>query len=585
VRHALQARLIALAAAALATGGVSGSLADDGHNGRDGAPIRHVVVIFQENITFDHYFATYPTAANPAGERNFIARRHTPAVNGLSGNLLTHNPNEFQPFRLDPSQAFTCDQDHGYTDEQKAADGGLLDRFVQATGRSGVGCLPFGQTVMGYYDGNTVTALWNYAQHYALSDNSFGTTFGPSTPGALNLVSGQTHGANAFTVTAPGKAAPVTTSTGNFFFAPGDTQATVISDPDPFRDDCGADKGVTQIGATTVEETGRNVGDLLNAKRITWGWFQGGFAPTAPATFNPDGSLKTPAVCGATHTGHPGVPNPIDGNPSHVDVHTPVTDYSAHHSAFMYYPSTRNPHHLPPTSAAMIGRTDQANHQYDIADFFGALAAGNLPAVSYVKAPAFQDGHPGNSDPLTEQSFIVAVINALQQSPEWEHTAVIINYDDSDGWYDHVTGPIVNASATPDDSFAPVAGVDTSHATSPAQIPTSGICGRTPAAGAFEARCGYGPRIPLLVISPWARKNFVDHTLTDQSSILRFIEENWNLGFIDGATPPPAGQASFDRIAGSLNAMFDFKAEHRDDRLILDPASGEIIDTVVDADD
>src|SRR5450432_1712624 len=182
------------ATAALAVGGASGCLAGVG------TPIQHVVVIFQENISFDHYFATYPTAANRAGEPSFYARLQTPAVRGLTGYMLTTNANEYQPYRLDRSQAVTCDQDHSYTDEQKAADGGLLDHFVQATGRTGIGCSPFGQTVMGYYDGNTVTALWNYAQHYALSDNSFGTTFGPSTLGAVNLISGQTHGARVYKV-------------------------------------------------------------------------------------------------------------------------------------------------------------------------------------------------------------------------------------------------------------------------------------------------------------------------------------------------------------------------------------------------
>jgi len=140
--------LLALGAMTTLAIGAAGPRAEDGRDGRDGNPIRHVVVIFQENITFDHYFASYPMAANRAGEPSFIARRHTPAVNGLTGTLLTNNPNEFQPFRLDRSEAFTCDQDHGYTNEQKAADGGLLDRFVQATGRTGIGCLPFGQTVM-----------------------------------------------------------------------------------------------------------------------------------------------------------------------------------------------------------------------------------------------------------------------------------------------------------------------------------------------------------------------------------------------------------------------------------------------------
>jgi phospholipase C len=450
---------------------------------------------------------------------------------------------------------------------------------VQATGKIGIGCKPFGQTVMGYYDGNTVTALWNYAQYYALSDNFFGTTFGPSTVGAINLISGQTHGAKGFTVTAPGATASVTTSSAGAYFAPGVGLGTVIADPDPFHDDCGADKGVTKVGATTVEMEGRNVGDLLNTWKVTWGWFQGGFAPTVPATFNANGSLKTPAVCGTGHTGHPGVPNPVDGNPGKVDVHGWAADYSAHHAPFMYYPSTRNAHHYRPSSVAMIGRTDQANHNYDVADFFAALKAHDLPSVSFVKAPSFQDGHPGYSDPLSEQTFIVGVVNALQQSPEWAYTAVIITYDDSDGWYDHVEGPIVNPSATPYDSFVPLGG-NTANATSPGQIPTSGHCGQ-PAAGAFQARCGYGPRLPLLVVSPWAKDNFVDHTLTDQTSILRFIETNWNLGFIDGPTAPLAGQASFDREAGSLAAMFNFAAAPRTAPLILNPATGAPVAPIV----
>src|SRR5690348_15673492 len=80
-------------------------------------PIQHVVVIFQENVSFDHYFATYPNAANPGGEPVFVARKGThpsPTVNGLTGPLMTHNPNSVQPFRLDRSQAIVCDQSHDY---------------------------------------------------------------------------------------------------------------------------------------------------------------------------------------------------------------------------------------------------------------------------------------------------------------------------------------------------------------------------------------------------------------------------------------------------------------------------------------
>src|SRR5579884_79884 len=119
-------------------------------------PIKHLVVIFQENVSFDHYFGTYPYAANPPGEPVFKAKTDTPSVNGLTQDLLTNNPNLANPSRLDRSQALTCDQNHDYTPEQQAFDHGLMDKFVQFT--SGSSC-PDKNIVMDYYDGNTVTAL------------------------------------------------------------------------------------------------------------------------------------------------------------------------------------------------------------------------------------------------------------------------------------------------------------------------------------------------------------------------------------------------------------------------------------------
>src|SRR5262249_6742072 len=95
-------------------------------------PIQHLVVIFQENVSFDHYFGTYPYATNPSGQPAFHGRSGTPTVNGLlSDALMNNNPNAANPKRLDRSQAVTCDQDHGYTDEQKAFDHGLMDKFVE----------------------------------------------------------------------------------------------------------------------------------------------------------------------------------------------------------------------------------------------------------------------------------------------------------------------------------------------------------------------------------------------------------------------------------------------------------------------
>ena len=110
--------------------------------------------------------------------------------------------------------------------------------------------------------------------------------------------------------------------------------------------------------------------------------------------------------------------------------------------------------HVRPTSVATIGtKGDAANHQYDLADFFAALDAGHFPAVAFLKPAAYQNGHAGYSDPIDEQAFLVRVLNDLQQRPEWKSTAVFLTWDDSDGWYDHLMGPIVNSSVGPVDAL------------------------------------------------------------------------------------------------------------------------------------
>ncbi|MGC2574080.1 MAG: alkaline phosphatase family protein, partial [Candidatus Nitrosopolaris sp.] len=200
---------------------------------------------------------------------------------------------------------------------------------------------------------------------------------------------------------------------------------------------------------------------------------------------------------------------------------------------------------------SMMGHTDQANHQYDLGALWNATSFGNLPAVSFIKAPTYQDGHPIDSTPADEQNFLVNTINRLQNLPDWNSTAIIITYDDSGGWYDHVLPPIVSQSNDPANDGL---------------LGNVGLCGHAPA-GFYQDRCGYGPRLPLLIISPYTKTNFIDHGITDQSSILRFIEDNWSLGRI--------GDQSFDSKADSLKNMFNFtsRATHVN-KLFLDPSTG-----------
>jgi phospholipase C len=129
------------------------------------------------------------------------------------------------------------------------------------------------------------------------------------------------------------------------------------------------------------------------------------------------------------------------------------TVYDAGNEGFQYYRSTANQHHLPPTSVSAIGHDDHANHQYDLDDFFAAAKAGNLPAVSFLKAGGFQQGGGEDSSPLDEQNLVVDLVTLLERLPSWKDTAFIVMYDDSDGSYDHVMPPIVNTSQSSADAL------------------------------------------------------------------------------------------------------------------------------------
>ena len=612
------------------------------HLGNTKTPIKHLVVIFQENVSFDHYFGTYPDAANTDGQ-TFLGAPDTPAIDGLkpatdpsipaslrhSTDLTATNPNSSLPVRLDTSPngpgangngELTCDQDHNYSDEQQAFDNGLMDQFVQSVGTDGGSRTPGGtlcdpKTVMDYYDGNALTGLWNYAEHNSMSDNSYGTTFGPSAPGAINLVSGNTgnvdtaHEAGSVSVATP--AAPNADIT-----ADGTGGFSLTSDAQPYWDDCSPRDAVALKDA--------NVGDELNAEGLSWGWFQGGerptttFAAAAAATGHTGQSTATfiPDEFSGSFTGK--VVPPHASNQALCDAVTPVgpalggtgqfgykDDYIPHHEPFDYYASTANPHHLAiatdasgndlvhgPNSLSTVGTDTQSwvggtpqfntpNHNYDMSDFDQLVAAianhqvpdSALPAVSFLKAPGYQDGHAAYSDPADEQDFVVREVNALMKTPDWKDTAVIVDYDDSDGWYDHAYSGVLNPSHSAGDNLTP-----TTLGHISAANPVSQLCGSEPPSplGGEQGRCGLGPRLPLIAISPCAGQNTVDHNLSDQASMINFVEYNWKLPGIPGSFDQALAKTDkSEGIPFDLAGLFDFP-KCSNVPVPLDPATGQI---------
>jgi phospholipase C len=187
-----------------------------------------------------------------------------------------------------------------------------------------------------------------------------------------------------------------------------------------------------------------------------------------------------------------------------------------------------------------------------LSDFWNAAEAGNLPAVSFLKAPSYQQGHAGYSGPLLEQNFLVNTVNRIQKLPEWNSTAVIITYDDSDGWYDHVMPPLVSTSSDP-------------------IFGQQGLCGHSQPTDTYyyQDRCGYSPRLIFVAISPLSKANYIDHHVTDQTSILRFIEDNWLRG-------QRIGDHSLDAKAGSNAGMIE-STDRRNisNNLFLNPNTGQ----------
>jgi phospholipase C len=414
-----------------------------GHGNIGGlAGINHLVVIYDENHSFDNLYGLFP-GANGISRASDTATTQVDLATGQPYACLPQTDSHLtgvclpdQPFDITqyvPANQKTRDLVHRYYQEQVQIDGGRMDKFVTVSDAQGLS--------LGYYPTNQLPVAKEAAQ-YVLADNFFHAAFGGSflnhqwlvcacTPVYANAVSDGSSkdlhtvlGAHGL----PTKDGQLTTK------ATGDYAVNTIFPASP----------PTIPAAQLPLLTNPTIGDELSASGVSWAWYSGGW---------------NDAVAG------------------HAD---PLFQY--HHQPFNYYanfaPGT--PGHPNPARA----------HLQDETNFIAAAHAGTLPAVSFVKPIGADNEHPGYTDVLRGEQHLLDLINDVRNGPNWSDTAIVITYDEHGGFWDHVAPP---TTASHSDIWGP------------------------------------GSRVPTIVISPLAKRHFVDHTLYDTTSILATIERRWDL--------------------------------------------------------
>jgi acid phosphatase len=416
-----------------------------GHGNIGGlAGINHLVVIYDENHSFDNLYGLFP-GANGISRASDTATTQVDLATGqpytclpqtdshLIGTCLPNQP--FDITKYVPANQKTRDLVHRYYQEQVQIDGGKMDRFVTVSDAKGLS--------LGYYPTDQLPVA-KEAANYVLADNFFHAAFGGSflnhqwlvcacTPVYANAVSDGSSKdlhtvLSANGLPAAGHDGQLTTK------ATGDYAVNTIFPASP----------PTIPAAQLPLLTNTTIGDELSAAGVSWAWYSGGW---------------NDAVAG------------------HAD---PLFQY--HHQPFNYYanfaPGTLD--HPNPARA----------HLQDETDFITAAQEGTLPAVSFVKPIGADNEHPGYTDVLRGEQHLLNLINDIRSGPNWSDTAIVITYDEHGGYWDHVAPP---TSRKHSDIWGP------------------------------------GSRVPTIVISPLAKRHFVDHTLYDTTSILATIERRWDL--------------------------------------------------------
>lgn len=482
------------------------------------AHVKHVFILFQENRSFDSYFGSFPGARNLFSQPPEATPGYVQEIVDTDGSKGT-----IRPFRIGPAQhaADTDDVDHSYPREalkMHVVDGiARMDQYVvqeelkytPSGGNPPLKAKQYGELTMAYEDCDTIPFLWDYASRFVLFDDFFQHTIGPSTPNALAMIAGQTgetqwvkhpeEAGNAEAMAARHQGEPVTGDPDPFWGAAADPgpdrqpinprdhadhfqiNQTYASLPLTFNGkDIRQITGFDRMAATDLADVQQDIPAIaaLQARALPWGWYEEGYD-------------TEPGAQGASHAG-----------------------YIGHHNGPQYFGYVSN-------------NPKETAHLHGLGDFFADMAGHALPesgGVYYVRggylniaglkpqAPSPQaqknfqgdDDHPGYSDAQISEALIAREVNAIARSPYWASSAIIITYDESEGDYDHVPPRILEYG--------------------PDGLPLV-----------------RGPRIPLIVISPFARAHAVSHETGDHNMIIRFLDRLYGLPYL--ADLPDEAQA------------------------------------------
>ncbi len=418
--------------------------------------IDHLVVIYQENWSFDSLFGRFPGAngiANAGDTIRQVDKDGTPysvlppAIDNRGDRSIVDPriPANRPVAPFDLSQYVAPDQFcgnpmHRYYQHIEEIDGGKLDKFVAV---SNVGAL-----AMSYYDA-TKLPLGGLARQFVVCDNFFQAAFGGST---LN----HTWFVAAATAVWPDAPAQIRAELdGGRMVKDGDVSPDGYVINNAFSINTPHPPQITDRKRLLPSQTLPTIGDRLTEQGIAWKWYAGGW---------------NDALAGRPHPA-----------------------FQPHHQPFAYFANYAD------------GMPAKEEHLKDEQDFWRDLAAARLPAVSFIKPIGPLNEHPGYANLLSGQRHVERLIRAIIESSSWARAAIIVTYDEYGGRWDHVPPPVVD-------------------------------------------RWGPGSRVPTVIISPFAKRGFVDHTQYDTTSILKFIETRWQL----------APLSSRDAHAKDMTAAFDF---------------------------